>query len=403
MNANNSKSDGKQHQRFSKVKEGSNEYQQEYKAKTVNDLLDELDHVVPKDPGTKGDQLEAQPVSLLEMPPVEWPDSFSILGSALDDLSYFNSISKPPEKKSLLGRPESRIFSNSNIDVNDPHFQSLVQKQIEMASKLKTNDDKPSSSTTNAASNHKPSSSKKNSRWSYDDPFSTSENLNDDDKTIFFDNPPSCLLYKGMDSSQQPSYPQWQGYDVTTTPEMPYGYIDPYETHPYRRKKYQKSRGQNKRSYDYDTRHDGFNSSKSYTKGFCKSAPNLPGRGGTYGKRGGGSVGGGRRENHSSKYSSNVDNYGSNEETSSHFDNGLPREFGKKEPSIPKYVKKRDPSFSKHSHQIGRNKFYSSHDFRPSFSRSPPRSRLSSRRSPHRDSHSRSRSPIYAKSDRHLI
>uniref|UniRef100_A0A914QCQ5 Uncharacterized protein n=1 Tax=Panagrolaimus davidi TaxID=227884 RepID=A0A914QCQ5_9BILA len=403
MNANNSKSDGKQHQRFSKVKEKetSNEYQQEYKAKTVNDLLDELDHVVPKDPGTKGDQFEAKPAPLLEMPPVEWPDSFSILGSALDDLSYFNNFSKSaPQKKSLLGRPGSHIFSNSNIDVNDPHFQSLVQKQIEMANKLKTNDDMPSSSTTNAASNDKPSSSKKNSRWSYDDPFSTSENLNHDDKTIFFDNVPSSLLYKGMDSYQQPSsYPQWQGYD-TTTPAMPYGYIDPYETHPYRRKKYQESRGQNKKPYDNVTRRGGFNSSESYTKRFCKSAPNLRGRSGTYGKRGGGNVGGGRRENRSSKYSSNFDNYGSNEETSSHFDNGLPREFGKKEPSIRKYGKKRDPSSSKHSHQIGRNEL--SHDFRPSFSRSPPRSRLSSRRSPHHNSRSRSRSPIYAKSERRI-
>uniref|UniRef100_A0A914P783 Btz domain-containing protein n=1 Tax=Panagrolaimus davidi TaxID=227884 RepID=A0A914P783_9BILA len=402
MNAKNSKSDGN-HQRVFKTEEEerSDEYHQEYKPTTVNDLIDELDH--PKDPMTKGDQPRAKLVSLLDMSPVEWPESFSILGSALDDPTYYNFGKSAPEKKSLLGSG-SRTFSNSNIDVNDPHFQSLVQKQIEMVNKLKKNEENdmqsenPSSSfTTDAAYNNKPSTSKKSSGWAYDDPFSTSENLNDDDKTIFFDSPPSCLLYKGM-NSYQPSSSQWPGYDVTTTPGMPYGYIDPYETHYHRRGKYQESRGQNKKRYDNVTRRGGFNSSRNYTERFGKSAPNF---GGSYGKSGGGSGSRGRRDIRFSKYASNIDNCDSNEETSSHFDTDLPREFGKKKTAIRKYRKKSDHPTS--SRRIGRNneKFNSSDDYRSSFSHSPSRSRFSSRRSPHRHSRSRSRSPVYGKSNRY--
>uniref|UniRef100_A0AC35GUG4 Uncharacterized protein n=1 Tax=Panagrolaimus sp. PS1159 TaxID=55785 RepID=A0AC35GUG4_9BILA len=402
MNAKNSKSDGK-NQRFSETKEEerSNEYHQEYKTKTVNDLIDELDH--PKDPTTKGDQPRAKLVSLLDMPPVEWPESFSILGSALDDPAYYNFGKSAPEKKSILG-PGSRTFSSSNIDVNDPHFQSLVQKQIEMANKLKKDEENdmqsenPSSSfTTDAACNNKPSTSKKSSGWAYDDPFSTSENLNDDEKTVFFDNPPSCLLYKGMES-YQPSSSQWSGYDVTTTPGMPYGYIDPYETHYHRRGKYQESRGQNKKRYDNVTRRGGFNSSRNYTERFGKSAPNF---GDSYGKSGGGSGSHDRNDISFTKYASNIDNCDSNEETSSHFDNGLPREFVKKGTAIRKYRKKPDRSTSKHSRRIGRNNDYSSDGHRSSVSHSPSRNRFPSRRSPHRHSRSRSRSPVYGKSNRY--
>uniref|UniRef100_A0AC34GT34 Uncharacterized protein n=1 Tax=Panagrolaimus sp. ES5 TaxID=591445 RepID=A0AC34GT34_9BILA len=378
--------------------------------KTFTGVDDTAKSVSPVAAPIDYDNHPSKPVSLLDMSPVEWPESFSILGSALDDPEYYDfAQSAPAGKKSLLGphgggdHKSKSSFSSSNIDPEDPHFKALVEKQIEMAKEIiaKENKEKETSESKFSSTSY---SNHKASKWEYDDPFSTSQKENQGDEAHFGfgsssnfeeENQSDHTTHFGSSSNYDNKTPKkfksrWQESDYEYRPKSPV---------------FSNYRGSHRGSHSGDrikmpygdvTRRGGGGfkgSSRGNSEGFGRSAPSAGfnqrggrGRGshrGTYRGRGrgrgrGGVVDGG---SHFSDASSSNDIYYSSEEIPRKYANGedVPRKFGKSEENPRKFGKKRNRfrsnSTSKNSHRS---------DYYRSTSRSPPyRSR------------SRSRSPIH--------
>jgi hypothetical protein len=82
-----------------------------------------------------------KPPSLLDLPPVDWPGSFVILGSALDGKPLPDNVFNHSAPKSYnLSKPN---VSNIPIDPADPNFQSMVEKQIQMLNECTSEKNNP--------------------------------------------------------------------------------------------------------------------------------------------------------------------------------------------------------------------------------------------------------------------